>query len=610
MRKWHISILAAIATAATSILPFASTITANAVSKWELGGDYVEYIDVNSDDADLTYYIYDDHAALVNVDWDWSGVIIPKSIEGVPVTIITDEAFYGEICTYISIPASVTDIGSSLGYLTSLFSVDIDPDNSSYVNIDNVIYTSDMTELVRCLPGCKQEDFTIPDTVKKIDEMAFNNCTNIKTINIPASVEQIGMRSFGECSSLEAINVDFDNEHYSSIDGVLFDAWQDILYQYPPNKSSTSYTIPNSVTWIMAQAFQNCDNLERVKLPEYLREISYSCFAECDKLNNVVIPDGVTEIYSSAFENCKSLTDITFSDNTRAYGSNVVYGTLWYDEQPDGIIYTGSVLYKVKGTLPENSEIIVKDGTIGVAEYAFCTEINDYGYGVGGDKNLVSVVLPDGIEYIGQCAFNGCTSLISINLPDSLSDISNSTFSDCEKLNNIILPETLSKVEATLFSGCGSIEEIVVPENVSRIERGAFEGCESLKSITIENPECEIEDTAETICNYCDYDENFNAVTSFSGTIYGYDNSTAQKYAEKYGYNFVSLGKVYIKGDCNDDGTVSIADAVMLQRYLLGNGTLTEWRNADLCEDERIDVFDMVVMRQLLIYRMDPWYYY
>ena len=361
----------------------------------------------------------------------------------------------------------------------------------------------------------------------------------------------------------------------------------------------------------MGQAFQNCDNLETVKLPKYLHEISYSCFAECDKLNNVVIPEWVTEISCYAFENCKSLTNITFSDNTKIYGSGIVNGTPWYDNQPEGAVYTGKVLYKIKGTLPEKTEFVVKDGTIGIAEYAFCTEdMNDYGFYTSGDHNLVKVVLPDGIEYIGQGAFHECVNLAEINLPDSLYQISNSAFYMCQKLKSVTLPEGLERIEATLFSACTSLDEITIPEYVESIEWGAFVGCESMKKIVILSPECEIEDSPTTICNTYDYDENYNEIASFTGTIYGYENSTAQKYAEKYGYKFESLGKSYIKGDCNDDGTVNIADAVMLQKFLLGNGTLAEWKNADLCEDERIDIFDMVLMRQLIIYRMDPWYYY
>ena len=56
----------------------------------------------------------------------------------------------------------------------------------------------------------------------------------------------------------------------------------------------------------------------------------------------------------------------------------------------------------------------------------------------------------------------------------------------------------------------------------------------------------------------------------------------------------------HVKGDANDDNQFTIADAVMLQNWLLGSGELTNWHNADLCEDGIIDVFDMVEMRKHL----------
>jgi len=59
------------------------------------------------------------------------------------------------------------------------------------------------------------------------------------------------------------------------------------------------------------------------------------------------------------------------------------------------------------------------------------------------------------------------------------------------------------------------------------------------------------------------------------------------------------------KGDVNADGNINISDAVMLQGWLLGRTkTLPNWKAADLCEDEHIDVFDMVLLRQLLVERM------
>lgn len=59
--------------------------------------------------------------------------------------------------------------------------------------------------------------------------------------------------------------------------------------------------------------------------------------------------------------------------------------------------------------------------------------------------------------------------------------------------------------------------------------------------------------------------------------------------------------QVILRGDANNDGEVNIADAVMLQKWLLGSGDLTNWQNVDLCEDGVIDVFDMVFMRKIII---------
>lgn len=54
-------------------------------------------------------------------------------------------------------------------------------------------------------------------------------------------------------------------------------------------------------------------------------------------------------------------------------------------------------------------------------------------------------------------------------------------------------------------------------------------------------------------------------------------------------------------GDANYDGKVTVADAVMLQKWLLGSGELTCWQNVDLCKDERIDVFDLCLLKRMII---------
>uniref|UniRef100_UPI0025D78AB0 dockerin type I repeat-containing protein n=1 Tax=uncultured Ruminococcus sp. TaxID=165186 RepID=UPI0025D78AB0 len=89
--------------------------------------------------------------------------------------------------------------------------------------------------------------------------------------------------------------------------------------------------------------------------------------------------------------------------------------------------------------------------------------------------------------------------------------------------------------------------------------------------------------------------------------IYGYKNSTAEAYAKKYNREFIAFDtSTDTPGDINCDGTVSIADLVSLQNFLLGRTkTLGNWKNADLCKDDRLDVFDMVLMRRLLIEKMN-----
>ena len=58
-----------------------------------------------------------------------------------------------------------------------------------------------------------------------------------------------------------------------------------------------------------------------------------------------------------------------------------------------------------------------------------------------------------------------------------------------------------------------------------------------------------------------------------------------------------------IKGDVNADGTFDVADVVLLQKWLLAvpDTQLENWRAADLCKDNRLDVFDLCLMRRMLV---------
>lgn len=301
MKARILSIALSALISAACLSPAADRLSAEAVSKWELEGGYTEYSDHNDGEYGLDYYIYPDHAVLVQATWDWSGIIIPKTVNGVPVTAIADEAFMGQTSSYIEIPSTVTDLGNSLSELATTLTLEVDPGNKSYINTGDAVYTSDMKELIRCSSFYEGKEFIIPDTVEKIDSKAFFGIKSIEKISIPASVSEIGDSAFSGCENLQSIEVNGDNKYYSSRDGVLFNKCMDILYLYPCAYPDTSYTIPDSVKEIYDEAFSFCDNLETVSFGSSVEVIGYSAFSACDKLNNIVLPDSLEEIKDFAF---------------------------------------------------------------------------------------------------------------------------------------------------------------------------------------------------------------------------------------------------------------------------------------------------------------------
>ena len=464
----------------------------------------------------------------------------------------------------------------------------------------------------------------------------------------------------------------------------------------------TSITIPDSVTYIGFDAFSGCTGLTSITLPNSIVDISSSTFSGCRGLTSIIIPDGVTYIGFDAFSGCTGLTSITIPDSVTYIGDNAFYNTAWYENQPDGLIYAGKVLYKYKGEMPENTEIKINDGTKVISSSAFwccsrltsiiipdsvtrigndaffgtsltsvtipkgVTSIDDFAFSCCTDltkfnvsennENYASVdgvlfnkeknclvlypngksdkkyIIPDSVKTINRCAFNnctelteitipdsvtniedfafygctnlksieipntitdikdgmffGCSALTSISIPDSVTNIEENAFWNCTGLTEIIIPNSVTNIGYNAFSGCTGLTEIIIPDSVisikayafknctgltemempdsvTSIEMDAFSGCTELTSITIKNPECEFGDSTDTI--------------SDTAVIYGYDDSTAQAYAEKYNRKFVSLGEkpnipISKTGDADLNGTIDAIDAsIALTIYALNS---------------------------------------
>ncbi len=197
------------------------------------------------------------------------------------------------------------------------------------------------------------------------------------------------------------------------------------------------------------------------------------------------------------------------------------------------------------------------------AELVECAKGEKVDFIIPSEVNSVPVTI------IRDHAFDYCTDLNSVIIPDTVTSIGNGAFMGTS-LKLITIPDSVKKIGIGAFEECSSLESITIPDSVTSIGNSAFSGCTSLESITILNPDCKIYDSRKTIYNGIDeYRFNIYEGIYFNGTIYGYANSTAQAYAEKYDCKFEALADEptsTIKGDANLDSNVNIADAVLVMQ--------------------------------------------
>jgi len=164
----------------------------------------------------------------------------------------------------------------------------------------------------------------------------------------------------------------------------------------------TGVTIPNSVTSI------GDNNLMR----------GVGVFEDCWNLTSITIPASVTSIEGMTFNNCYNLSGITIPDSVINIGSGAFYGTTWFNNQPNGVVYAGKVAYTYKGDSREITSITLLDGTKGIASGAF-----------GSCRFLASITIPASVISIGNFAFSDCTSLTSVTFATG-SNIADANFDE------------------------------------------------------------------------------------------------------------------------------------------------------------------------------------
>lgn len=167
-------------------------------------------------------------------------------------------------------------------------------------------------------------------------------------------------------------------------------------------ESSISYKDKNyTVTKIATWAFNACNTLTEVTLPNTVDEIGYQAFFKCSNLTKVIIPEGVTKIGQAAFYGCSQLTSITIPGTVTEMDS----------------AFSGSTAL---------SQVTLTNGIPKISSHAFerCTELRE-------------IKVPISVDEICSDAFNGCTGLTSVTLEKGINIINRNAFKDCTELNDV-----------------------------------------------------------------------------------------------------------------------------------------------------------------------------
>ncbi len=300
-----------------------------------------------------------------------SAVAIPGAINGLTVTGIRYEAFYG--CwsmTSVAIPDTVTNIGyAPFEASGSLTAISVSASNTAYGSTAGVLFNKNQTTLIQYPVGNAATSYAIPNGVTCIGTNAFGDCASLANITLPNGVACIGDYAFWYCAALNSV------------------------------------TIPGSVTYMGYDAFSATD-INSLTVSDGATSIGPSAFFACPSLATVTIPASVTNIGSMAFGDCGCLTLITVNAGNSFYSS--VGGVLFDKRQ------TTLLQYPIGVQAPAYS---IPIGVTSIGDDAFWSCLN-----------LASVTIPTGVTNIGDGAFDNCQSLTNAPIPEGVINIGDDAF--------------------------------------------------------------------------------------------------------------------------------------------------------------------------------------
>lgn len=338
------------------------------------------------------------------------------------------------------------------------------------------------------------ESIIISEGIKNYIEGMATSCSNLQyiyfssTINDKFSGEGNNVGYGGtpviECLRFEKIEVAKNNPYFCVKNGILYDKKMTKTICCPSALKTKKIVVPKSVVSIQSASFSYNQYVEEVVLPESVDYIGYWSFQNSNKLKKINIPEKCSFIGQYAFWGT-SLEKLIIPKNFKGFIMTGVF-TL------SGVkisVEKGNTRFKVINNcfieiFEKNTELLYYMDAYDEEQCIIPDCVNVIGDMAFMFSKVKRIRVPESVYYFGYMAFMYCSELEDINIPKLVKGIDEYTFCECRSLGSLIIPKNVEKINKYAFS-CSYIVTVYIPESVKYIGEGAL-SCNGLHEVYYE----------------------------------------------------------------------------------------------------------------------------